>query len=322
MLKLAVVIPSYLDAEGLWFTVAAARVDLEADFAPDEYEIIGVIDGPEDDKEILNYLRQGGKCRLLSSNLRSPQMNRDMGLRAAQAPYVFFLDSHIVPCRGFFKRVLATIEQTGAVMVHTPSTYDGRTPMHERHVVQSHFFWYMQVQTRPRIPNQPYQILLGEHGGMCVDRSRYLHVGGYWDALKGFGQEERQFSFAAAFAGEKAYMEPRVYVWHLMRMKRREGCDKYGFTEAFGQIETFARSTMLIAYAYGGQKYLDVAHGFLRNHHGAILREDVSQRLDMLYRETPFVAASERARVCSGPFAGDVERLFEHFRCEGILPKR
>lgn len=323
MLKLAVVIPSYRDAMGLWFTVAASRVDLEADFAPGEFEIIGIVDGPEDDPEILRYLREGGKCRLFSSNLRSPQMNRDTGLRATQAPYVFFLDSHVVPCRGFFKRVLATMEETGAAMVHTADTYHGgfSTTTYERHPVRSHFFLHVEVQTRPRFPDQPYQIVLGNHGSMCVDRARYLHIGGYWNALKGFGQEERQLNFAAAFAGEKAYLEPRVYVWHLMRTKRHQERDEYGFTEAFGQIETFARSTMLIAYAYGGQKHLDTAYHFLRNHHGAILREDVSERLKALYEATPVEAASERARVCSGPFGGDVDRLFDSLRSDGVLPK-
>lgn len=319
MLKLAVVIPSFQDASGLWFTVAAARVDLEADFAPDEYEIIAVVDGPEDDGKVIYGMRQMGTCRFLASELRSPQMNRDLGLRATEAPYVFFLDSHVIPSRGFFKRLLQTAEETSAAIVHGPHCFWKK---HEKGLAYGYYFnwrdyfWACSAEDVPKFPDRPYPIAITGHGAMVVNREKYLKMGGYWGALKGWGGEEPQLNLKAWLLGEQVLMEPRVYHWHFMPEKRR-------LAEIF-KSEPFVRNFMLVSYACGGESYLNSTYGFFTRSaksydtfDEALAHKDEGP-FSAAFRAVPQEAEEERKLICSGPFHGDLDALRAYFNREGI----
>lgn len=316
-MKLAVVIPSYNDAQGLWFTVAAARVDLEADFAPDEYEIIGVVDGPDDEEtQILHGMRQQGTCRMMRSDTRTPQKNRHAGLLATEAPYVFFLDSHVVPSRGYFKRLLMTAEETGAAIVHGAHSFwsDGRTYAYA--MDWKNHFWSHCGEALPQRTDGPYRIGIAGHGGIVVNREKYLSVGGYWDALQGWGGEEPQLNFKLWMMGHEAYLDPRVYHWHLMVPRRHRVAEQL--------TAGYVRNFLLVAYATGGQKYLDAVHMFYTQsmtHYATIEEAMAAPPRDPwqdVFDRIPEEAAQERELICRGPYGGNLDALRDYFRKEGI----
>lgn len=320
MVKFAIVIPSYNDAAGLWYTVAACRADLEADFSPDDYEIIAVVDGPEDDEtRVILGMKQNAMCRVLNVNTRTPQKNRHIGLLQTDAPYVFFLDSHIVPSRGYFKRMYDSMLETGAAMIHAGHCFwrrDKCGTAYAYHMNWKDQFWSETAECVPQAKDRPYPICLAGHGAVCVDRAQYLEVGGYWDALEGWGGEEPQLNLKFWLLGKTVMMEPRVYHWHFMPMKRNlcgiQVSDRY------------AKNFMLVAYASGGQKYLDAVHYFfnqLQNGHKSIdeaLAAEAILPYSAIYDAIPKEAEAEREAVCAGPFGGDLDRLREYFVAEGI----
>lgn len=317
-MKLSVVIPSFEDAAGLWYTVAACRADLSEDFAPDEYEIIGVVDGPEDDlTRVLLGMRQQNMCKLINTNHRTPQKNRHEGLLAAQAPKVFFLDSHVIPSRGFFKRMLSSSEETGASILHAGHCFWNRASSAYGYNMnwKSHF-WAVTCESKPQRDDAAYRICLAGHGAMLVDRAQYLAMGGYWDALRGWGGEEPQLNLKAWHTGREVWMEPRVYHWHFMPMKRR--------LEEISLSVPYVRNFLLVAYASGGQKYLDAVYQFFTMmNNGAETVEAAALKKSEPYKETyegvPEVARAEREMICSGPFSGDLDDLRSFFEANGII---
>jgi hypothetical protein len=81
---------------------------------------------------------------------------------------------------------------------------------------------------------------------------------------------------------------------------------------------------MLVAYASGGQKYLDAIYYFftqLRNGHKTIEDAMVSDSVDpygAIREQVPRDACFERAEVCAGRFGGDLDRLRDYMAAEGI----
>lgn len=317
-MKLSIVIPSHKDAAGLWYTVVAALADLENDFAPGEYEIIGVIDGPEDDQSIITNMKQQKMCKLLFTNTGTPQKNRHIGLLEAEADYVFFLDSHVIPSRGFFKRVLQTAEEHSDVaIVHAAHCFWKRDKMNFGYNMDwMNYFWSFKSEIAPQRSDAAYPICLSGHGAMCVNKKLYLQIGGYWDALQGWGGEEPQLNLKVWLLGYRILMEPRVYHWHFMPSKRQ--------LKEVQHSLPYARNFLLVAYASGGQQYLEYVYHFftqMENRH-ATLEEAIHAKPQAPYQELydtiPQIAAAERATISGGPFAGDLDKLREFFTTNGI----
>lgn len=317
-MKLSIVIPSYQDPAGLWFTVAACITDLEQDFAPDDYEIIAVVDGPDDDEtRIILGMRQQQMCKFIKVDTRTPQKNRHIGLERAEGRHVFFLDSHVIVARGFFRRMLTSAQETGSALLHAGHCFFSKDTMaYGYNMDWKAQFWSTTAENKPKRSDGPYRIAVAGHGAICVDREQYVAIGGYWDALNGWGGEEPQLNLKAWLLGKEVWMEPRTYHWHYMPLKR---C-----LEGMQLSIPYARNFFLAAYASGGQKYLDaVNHHFtaIHNRHATIEQAVKAPTLNPygeLYEEVMRDGQQERALICSGQYGGDLDALRAMFDREGI----
>lgn len=305
-MDISVVIPSRDDPAGLYFTYAASQVELERSGL--EYEIIAAVDGS--DHEVRRALQQHQACRIVDGfsgfKCDSPQASRHEGAKRACGKYIFFLDSHVVPCRGFFNSMLYAAQKEQAAIVFSPHCTWARGVMGYGYgVAWDGNLWSKDHQTKPS-SNYPYPVAMMGHGAICVDREKYFRVGGYWQAQRGWGGEESHLSLKFWMLGERCYCDPRIYHWHYMATRRGEAI--------FGDRE-HVRNFLISAYALGGQKYLDRCH--LAYELPAAARGQ-GGIYDDLYRVAPEEAAAERELIRSGPFGGDLDKLRECFRKEGI----
>jgi GT2 family glycosyltransferase len=310
---LSVVVPSYDDPAGLWFTHAASMVDLEQDFARDEFEFIAVIDGPENDT-VVGFAQQG-TCRILRGEFGGPQNSRRAGALAANGKYIVFLDSHVVPSRGMFRSLIDAAERTGGAIVHAPHCFWNSEP--KCYAYRMDFqqrFWSFQVEAEPRSP-EPYRIAVMGHGALLVNREKYFKIGGYSDLQRGWGGEEPYLNLKAWMLGESCWIDPRCYHWHYMTKRRTD--------KVYKQLP-YVRNFMVAAYIIGGQQRLDAVyalHTFAANGQKTI-EDAVAATQKEPYREAyeaiPAECAEERARVEAGPFGGDLGALVEWFNREGI----
>lgn len=309
-MDISVIVPSLNDGPGLYFTYAAAFADLET--GTRSFEIVPVIDGDES-AEARGLAMHG--ARLVRGRFGSPQASRYAGLLASHGRWVFFLDSHVIPSRGFFERMVKTAEETDATLVFSPHVDWSRDRMAYAHRIGwQDSLWCVDAETKPRVETA-YRAAQSGHGGILVDREKYLASGGYWLAQRGWGGEETHLSLKLWMLGYECWMEPRVYHWHYMGGRRNDG--------AF-QSRDYVRNFMLAAYALGGQKYLDAVytyHTANRNCHSSVAAAARAKHDDPYgadYRNVPRDAAAERERICAGSFGGDLDNLREHFRAQGI----
>lgn len=319
-MDISVVIPSRNDPAGLYFTFAAASVDLEHSGL--SHEIIAVVDG--ETHETSRALLQHQACRVICGTFGSPQHARHFGAEQAAGKYIFFLDSHVVPCRDFFRRMTETAEATGAAIVYSPHATWARGVMGYGYGVDwCGNLWSKDHQTEPLVTRNgvtqksdgPYRAAMMGHGGICVSREKYFAVGGYWLVQRGWGGEESHLSLKCWMLGQETWADPRVYHWHYMAHRRGE--------EVFLDRE-HVRNFLISAYALGGEKYLNQCffkYTTARNVHATPEAARSAAPTDPyrdLFESAPAEAQEERARICAGPFGGDLDRLREFFRTEGI----
>jgi glycosyltransferase involved in cell wall biosynthesis len=309
---LSVVIPSKDDPSGLYHTFAASFVELENDF-PGNSEIIVACDGETNDAT--DCLQKN--FNVIRGNWRAPQKARHAGLLEAKGKWVAFLDSHVIPSRGMFRRLVEAAEANDAGIVHSPHCFWARN--------QSCFayridwvkkFWMSESIGEPIVP-QPYRVSVMGHGAMVVDREKYLASGGYLMEQRGWGGEEPHLNLKFWMLGYSSWVHPDAYHWHFMA--RRHSADIYKSPE-------FIRNFMLAAYALGGQKYLDSVYGSysIASRPYATVAEAIEHRNDPDpyrddYLSVPNEMKEERARICAGPFAGNLDALREFFDRERII---
>ncbi len=315
-MDISVVIPSRDDPAGLYFTFAAASAELE--YSGLYSEIIAVVDGEW--HETARAMRQHQACRVVNGVFGSPQHARHFGAEQASGKYVFFLDSHVVPCRDFFRCMVNTAEETGAAIVYSPHATWARGVMGYGYGVDwCGNLWSKDHQTEPLVMLNgvtqksvtPYRVAMMGHGGICVNREKYFAAGGYWLAQTGWGGEESHLSLKLWMLGHETWVDPRIYHWHYMAHRRGE--------EIFVDRE-HVRNFLISAYALGGEKYLNrcfFKYTMARNVHATPEAARNVPAIDPyrdLYEAAPMEAAEERARICAGPFGGDLDKLRAFFR--------
>jgi GT2 family glycosyltransferase len=307
-MDISVVIPSHRDPAGLYFTFAAAAADLEHSSL--HWEIIAVVDGEY--HETAKSLKAHQGCRIIKGEFGSPQASRHAGAEVGKGEFIFFLDSHVVPCRDFFLRMMHTARETRAAMVFSPHCTWARGQMGYGYGVDwCGNLWAKDHQTEPT-ESVPYRVAMMGHGAICVDREKYFAAGGYWLEQRGWGGEENHLALKLWMLGQECWVEPRVYHWHYMANRRGEA--------VFRTLE-HVRNFLISAYALGGQRYLDrvyLNYTLGANAVPAGQRPEAQDPYGVLYRAAPAEAAVERQRIFDGPFGGDLDKLREFFRHENI----
>ncbi len=307
-MDVSIVIPSKDDPAGLYFTYAGAVADLEHSGL--RYEILAVVDGEFHDTA--RSLKAHNGCRVLRTQADSPQGARHAGAMQAQGRYIFFLDSHVLVCRDFFKRMAAAMQSTGAALLHSPHcTWSPRTMGYAYGVAWDGNLWSKDHQITPTSVT-PYRVAMMGHGAICADREAYFSSGGYWLEQRGWGGEESHLNLKLWMMGHSCWVLPDVYHWHYMAHRRS--------AQVFGAPE-HVRNFLISAYALGGDRYLNrcyLAYMLPAEQRDAANGTKETAVYQKLRDAVPREAAAERVFICSGPFKGDLDKLREFFRKEGI----
>lgn len=307
----SVVIPAHNDDAGAYFTATAALSDLE--HGNISHEVIVAVDGAP--LPAVTELAKTGAIRTACGDFGGPQNARHAGIMAAEAKYVFCLDSHVIPSRHFFTHLAGALVAQKAAIVHSPHyTWGKKQGAYGFGINWAGNLWSVDHETHPQ-SFAPYRVAMMGHGAFVVNKEKYLACGGYWSEQHGWGGEEPHLNLKFWMLGETCWCDPRVYHWHYMGHRR----DASVFKD-----REHVRNFMLAAYAIGGRKYLDICY----THYTLIANAQPSfeqakehwptDPYGDIYSAVPVDAAAERERIMAGPYAGDLDALRSFFRSENI----
>jgi hypothetical protein len=290
-MDLSCVIASFADPLGLYLTTFAVIEQLSKTRL--EWEIVIAADGGTDYKyEKLPNVR----CLRLTGGNRtgSPQGTRDAGIRAASAASVLCIESHVV-----INDIASLLEVHKALggAITVPARIGETAEMFSSFGYEmdweSGSFWNKRTIYSPQNGIQPWRIVGFGHAAFMIDRDWYIRSGGYCLEMKGFGGEEPDLNLLVWQTGRETWMVPSVTHAHYL-------------TPGAHGDETispnFARNFCIAAYEHGGHEYLQK----VETHFGYRLQKNVA-------------IEARRKLICGGKFGGDLNRLREHFRQEGIV---
>ena len=284
-MELSVVIASHRQPLGLYLTVFSVIEQLTKTRL--SWEIVIAADGGDPSKwENLPNVR----CLRIQTG--SPQGTRDAGIRAAASDTVLVMEDHTVvsdigsllnlhKALGGAITVPYRVGETGEFFSSYGYTIDW-----------DRSFWVKTTQYRPQ-GGQPYRIAGFGHAVFMVSKSWYLSSGGYCLEMKGWGGEEVPLTLKAWHLGREVWMVPSVWHAHFLTAGAHGGTD---------QSEDFKRNFCIGAYVCGGDGYL----------------LNAQQHYNYALHKNPAIEA-ERQRICAGQFGGDLDKLREFFKREGIV---
>jgi hypothetical protein len=218
--------------------------------------------------------------RCLRITTGSPQGTRDAGIRAARAASILVVEDHVVVSD--LARFLESHKSLGGAMTFPARIGEG-TSLFNVYGTETDWdgrLWFKR--TLYDIPDsKPYQVPQFGHSCFMLDRAAYLAVGGYTDLLTGWGGEEPLLCLKFWMLGYKLWQIPDI--WHAHFLADRTG--------GAMQTDAFTKNFRLMQYVIAG-------------------------------RTPPFAVTpamrEERERICAGPFGGDLTKLRDHLRREGI----
>lgn len=221
--------------------------------------------------------------RCLRIRTGSPQGTRDAGIRAAQAATVLVIEDHVLvdDIPGF----LEAHKALGGAMTFPARVGEG-TSLYNVYGTTTNFdgnLWFKRTIYSP-LRRQPYKVAQFGHSCFMLDRAAYEAVGGYTNLLTGWGGEEPLLCLKFWMLGYTLWQVSDIRHAHFL-------ADRTGGAMQTAQF----------------QKNFDIVRFVLTGKH------PVSGSLII---DAP--VAGERARICSGPYGGDMEKLREYFRREGI----
>lgn len=278
---LSVVIGAYHNEEGTYLSLFSIINQLKQQPSL-WWEVIIVADaGTEWKYEKLPKVRV---IRLTGSNRSgSPQGTRDAGIRAAKYKTVLSIENHVTvshPELWYWEH-----HRMGATLSFVPRMAEG-PEMYNVYGSTTDWdktLWYKRLIYSP-ISDSPYRICQFGHSAFIIDRDWYIQNGGYTNLLSGWGHEEQFLALKVWMLGGSCWMIPSVNQAHFLSIGAHG--DSLG-------SEQFERNWKIGRFVLTGERP-----------QGLII--------------TPAMQA-ERDRICSGPFQGNIDKLKEHFKNEGIV---
>jgi glycosyltransferase involved in cell wall biosynthesis len=199
---------------------------------------------PEDDFPMLvQWLVQQDFCRVIFSNVSGPAAARNLGASHAKGDFLFFSDAHCeFPC-GYFKAMRAEADRLHADAVFGGTRFMSKTT-YGCTVGWNDILWGMEM-IEPK-DMTPYRVASVGHGVFGITVEAFDEVGGYWNALEGWGGEEPQLNFKLWLCGKRLWMVPSLFHYHYTMPGARRGFEMYADRD-------FVRNFLLTAAAYGGE---------------------------------------------------------------------
>lgn len=288
-MQVSFMIGTYNNAEGLYLSLFSALSQLEPSDL--EWEIVICADGGTEIKyenahPNIKVLRYGGGNRL-----GSPQATRSAGIQGCSYGNVLCIDSHVIVSD--VRKWVAEHQRLGAA-ISFPAMVGGSHEMWKLYGSVFDWdtsFWYKHVLYKPR-KNESYRTLQTSHSGFMVDRDWFIKSGGYTNLQVGYGGEETFLGLKAWMTGRENWMIPFVWHAHYQPAGRNPNADL---------TDNYKRNFMVAAYVMGGVTYLRKVEA---HYHAAL-------------KMTPDIE-TERARICRGPFQGDLDLLRNYLKIQDI----
>lgn len=277
-MNLSVVVATHQDPLGLYLTVYALQQQLQT--FPNDWEIIIAADGGSPVKwEKLHNTR----CLRITTG--SPQGTRDAGIRVAKHPVILCVESHVVVSD--IKNWLAQhIAKKAAISF--PARVGETSELFT--VSNTDTNWNGDLWIKRHFNDcdkqGAHRVVQFGHACMMIDRDWYYRSGGYTMLQKGWGGEEPYLCLKAWMTGRECWVFPDIWFAHYLQPGAHTG---------YRESENFVRNIDIVKYVIAGQI----------PPRGRILSLTPELR-------------KEREIILNGPFNGDLNKLREYFRREGI----
>lgn len=243
-----------------------------------KWEIVIAADGGTDYK-----WEKLPNTRCLRIRTGSPQGTRDAGIRAAQAASVLCIESHIIVSD--IESLYEAHKALNGAMTFPARIGEG-PEMFSVYGSTTNWdsnLWYGHHLYAPQNGNQPYRVAQFGHSCFVIDRNWYIQSGGYTNLQTGWGGEEQFLCLKAWMLGRECWMVPQI--WHAHYLTPNAHGDSLG-------SERMERNFAIGKYVLTGK----ISPGL------AVTPEMIQ----------------ERQRIMSGPFGGDLNKLRDYFKKEGI----
>ena len=183
---------------------------------------------------------------------------RNAGVAQAEGRLVFLFDAHVLVSTHLLLLHFAAMEDhPSATILYSPVIWMGDSKKHTcygyslgencEHLYRK--FW--GSWTRQKRSDSPYRIPMSGTAGVCIRREFLERVGGWPEELRVYGGGEQWISLLCWMLGGECWVHPGTYLYHL--------ADRRGYSD--GTNETHFFNKCLVAYALGGEKWLNVVVG-------------------------------------------------------------
>lgn len=222
------------------------------------------------------------KVRCLRIQTGSPQGTRDAGIKAAKYADILCIESHVIVSD---IKTWLEIHQDIKADISFPARVGEGTELFNVYGSETDWLgnlWYKRHNYTAK-SQKPFQTAQFGHSAFMLNRDKYISSGGYTTLQEGWGGEEPFLCLKTWMLGGTCWMIPSV--WHAHYLT--PGAHADALTSARMQ-----KNFDIVKYVIAGK----VSPGLI-----------VTGPMH-----------EERKRICAGPFQGDMNKLREFFKREGI----
>ena len=187
--------------------------------------------------------------------LRGPERSsqRNLGAEISEGKYLLFLDSHVIPSPGSFRRLIEYHDGWKGV-AHCAVNYwlefEHKTLYGYRW--QPEKFWGTWTRTKPKPPD--YKVIMSGTSSSLIDRDVFFEIGKFNEHLGIYGGGEPYIDLKVQMFGYDVRMPPNCRLWHLTEPRGYNWNNK-----------DLHRNFMIAAFALGGEEFLEpVYQNYLR----------------------------------------------------------
>lgn len=226
-----------------------------------KYEYVVVVNGPEDEKPLetvhaYQWLQKkwpgiATPAPYSTFLYRSPggiYQARNLGASVAKGKYLWFLDAHVMPVPGHFRKAFE-FKQSFEGILHMGLQYfldkPGRVVFGYRW--KRDMFWGSWTRTPPKPPE--YRILMNGGANILMEKSLWDLIGGYNKGLGIYGGGEPYTDIKAQMFGYPVKSHPDFHYYHLAIRR--------GY---YWNSTDMWRNFMITSYSLGGPKYFDLLY--------------------------------------------------------------
>jgi glycosyltransferase involved in cell wall biosynthesis len=201
MIRYSVIIPAYNAGD----TLAACLGSLaQQTLAPDQYEIIVVDDGSEDNTG--RIAQSVPAVRRIRQTKQGPAAARNRGVVEARGEMVLFIDADCQAMPDWIEQMAKPLAQPEIVAVK--GAYRCRQPELVARVVQLEYELKYE-----RMEREPFIDFIDTYSA-AFRKNVFLETGGYDTRFTQASVEDQEFSFRLARRGCKMIFNPEAKVWH------------------------------------------------------------------------------------------------------------